>query len=58
MAAFGVAPGPEILHVEIAHHQHVRRARKRRAHQGPQLRPPVKRGSQEGEYGFGHVPVF
>ena len=56
--AFQVAPGAEILDVQIAHGQDLRRAGKFRADHRPPLRPAVKRGAQKGKCGEGHVAVL
>ena len=48
-AAFDVAPGAEILDVEVAHGEHLRRAGDIRADFRPQLHPAVEGGAQEGK---------
>ena len=46
-AAFNVAPGAEIFHVQVAHRQHARSLGKFGAHLRPDLRPAVIGSAQK-----------
>ena len=57
-AAFDVAPGTEILDVQIAHSEDMGSIRKIRADLGPELRPAVVGGAEEREEFRLHTRVF
>ncbi len=52
--ALDVAPGAEVLHVQISDREHPRSARFIRADLGPELHPAVEGGAQEGEHVLSH----
>ena len=56
--SFDVAPGAEILYVQVAHRQHVRPLGKIGTHLRPDLRPAVVGGSQKGKDRRLHVGVL
>ena len=55
---FQVAPGSEIIDMEIPDGQYLSCARKFRANKRPVLSKPVKRRAEKRERGFGHVHVL
>ena len=57
-AAFNVAPGAEIFNVKIANGKDVRSFREVGTDLGPNLRPAVKGGAEEGEEIVAHARVF
>ena len=57
-AAFEVAPGSEIVDVQIPDGQDPRGAREFRANKRPPLGQPIKRRAEKGEGGLGHVGVL
>ncbi len=54
----GVAPGAEVLDVQVAHGQHLGGAQQIGAHLRPALRPAVVGGAQEEKQRLLHVPVL
>src|ERR1039458_5100716 len=57
-AAFGIAPRPEILDVQIAHAQHYRRGHQAAADFRPNLRPAIVGCAHEWEQGRRHLLVL
>src|SRR5882724_529497 len=57
-AAFEVAPGAEVLDVEIADGEHGRRSGEVMAEMRPELQPAIKRGAEKGECRAGHLLVL
>src|ERR1700741_1322962 len=57
-AAFGIAPGAEGFHVEVANGQHLRRSGQFRANLWPQLRPAIKSGTEKRKDRCFHILVL
>ena len=57
-AALDVAPGAEVLDVQISHRQHPRGAIFGGADLGPALHPAIEGGAQKEKYVFGHGLMF
>jgi hypothetical protein len=53
-----IAPGAEILHVQIAHSQHLRRPGQVGTNLRPHLNPAVEGGAQKLKWIRGHAGVF
>src|SRR5215471_2362110 len=57
-AALAVAPGTEILHVQISHAEQLRRVHQARADARKKLRPAIKRAAKKAERALGHQTVL
>src|SRR5689334_12378494 len=53
-ATFGVAPGAEVLDVQVAHGEHDRSDCRVADRGAPCRGPPIERGAQEGKAGRAH----
>src|SRR5258708_35401038 len=56
--ALGIAPGPEVFHVQIAYCEELWRGGEFGANLGPDLRPAVKGCTQKRKHSRGHFLMF